>query len=551
MKNLLVYIALSLPLFAFNQKSEQPKLIVGIVVDQMCYEYLYRYQERFGENGFNKIMKNGTNCRTTLYNYVPTYTGPGHASIYTGTTPANHGIVGNDWYDRNSGKVLNCVYDSTEKSVGTSTSGGMCSPKNLKTYTITDQLKMTYPSAKVVSVSIKDRSAILPGGHLSDGSYWFDYATGKFITSTFFKSELPKWVQDFNASDNAEKYMKQSWNTLYDLSSYTASGPDDSPYEQLLSGKTTPTFPYDLAQMNASSLAAGKNNFSLFTATPFANTYLTNFAIQAMASENLGMDAQTDMLCISYSTPDIAGHSFGMRSVELEDMYLRLDIEIARLICTLEKQYGKDGFVLFLTADHAVVPVPQYLIDKKLPGGYMFVKEPLELLKKASAEKFGAPLVLCEENQNIYLDHNKIAELHLTIDQVAEFVADQIRMWSEVKAVYTPSDLSSAARDEWQAMVLKGVHPKESGDVVFILEPGYLMKEMDNPTAHKGTSHGSAFNYDTHVPLLWYGAAIPAQDVFRTIEITDIAATLSHILQLQRSGAMTGTPILEVLSGDK
>ncbi len=551
MKNLIVSLVLSIPLLAFNQKSAPPKIVVGIVVDQMCYEYLYRYQERFGENGFRKIMQNGTNCRTTLYNYVPTYTGPGHASIYTGTTPANHGIVGNEWYDRNSGKVLNCVYDSTEKSVGTSASGGMCSPKNLKTYTITDQLKMTYPSAKVVSVSIKDRSAILPGGHLSDGSYWFDYASGKFITSTFFKSELPKWVQDFNANDNAEKYMKQSWITLYDISSYTASGPDDSPYEQVLSGKTSPTFPYDLGQMNATSLAAGKNNFSLFTVTPFANTYLTNFAIQAMTSENLGMDTQTDMLCISYSTPDIAGHSFGMRSVELEDMYLRLDNEIARLICTLEKQYGKDGFVLFLTADHAVVPVPQYLVDKKLPGGYMFVKEPLELLKKASADKYGVSLVLCEENQNIYLDHKKIAELHLTIDQVAEFIADQIRMWSEVKAVYTPVDLSTAARDQWHAMVLKGVHPKESGDVVFILEPGYLMKEIDDPAAHKGTSHGSAFNYDTHVPLLWYGAAIPSQDVFRPIEITDIAATLSHILQLQRSGAMTGSPILEVLSGDK
>ena len=551
MKYLLLSIVLSLPLVAFNQKSAQPKIVVGIVVDQMCYEYLYRYQERFGQNGFTKIMQDGTNCRTTLYNYVPTYTGPGHASIYTGTTPANHGIVGNDWFDRNSGKVLNCVYDSTEKSVGTITSGGMCSPKNLKTYTVTDQLKMTYPSAKVVSVSIKDRSAILPGGHLSDGSYWFDYATGKFITSTFFKSELPKWVQDFNASDNAEKYMKQSWNTLYDISSYTASGPDDSPYEQILSGKTSPTFPYDLGQMNATSLAAGKNNFSLFTVTPFANSYLTNFALQAIVSENLGMDDQTDMLCISYSTPDIAGHSFGMRSIELEDMYLRLDIEIARLICTLEKQFGKDRFVLFLTADHAVVPVPQYLVDKKLPGGYMFVKEPLELLKKATTEKFGAPLVLCEENQNIYLDHKKIAELHLTIDQVAEFVADQIRMWSEVKAVYTPTDLSSAARDEWQEMVLKGVHPKASGDLVFILEPGYLLKEIDNPAAHKGTSHGSAFNYDTHVPLLWYGTGIPAQNVFRPIEITDIAATLSHIFQLQRSGAMTGTPILEVLSGDK
>jgi predicted AlkP superfamily pyrophosphatase or phosphodiesterase len=551
MKNLFFLVLLLLPLFAFNQKTEKPKIVVGIVVDQMCYEYLYRYQDRFGENGFKKIMQNGTNCRTTLYNYVPTFTGPGHASIYTGTTPANHGIVGNEWYDRIAGRVLNCVFDSTAKSVGTTSSGGMCSPKNLKTYTITDQLKMTYPNAKVISVSIKDRSAILPGGHLSDGSYWFDYSTGKFITSSFYTSDLPQWVKDFNSVENAEKYMKETWNTMYDISSYTASGPDNSPYEHVLSGKTTPTFPYDLAQMNATSLAAGKNNFSLFTVTPFANTYLTNFAMNAITSEKLGTDAQTDMLCISYSTPDIAGHSFGMQSVELEDMYLRLDLELAKLICSLEKQFGKDGFVLFLTADHAVVPVPQYLVDKQLPGGYMFVKQPLEALKKACLDKYGASLVLCEENQNIYLDLKKIEELNLSTAQVADFVAKQIRAWEGVKAVYTPSDLATTAKDQWQDMVIKGVHPRESGDVVFILEPGYLIKEVDDPAAHKGTSHGSAFNYDTHVPLLWYGASIPSQEVFRTVEITDIAATLSHILFLQRSGAMTGLPILEILGKNR
>jgi hypothetical protein len=273
--------------------------------------------------------------------------------------------------------------------------------------------------------------------------------------------------------------------------------------------------------------------------------------MNAITSEKLGTDAQTDMLCISYSTPDIAGHSFGMQSVELEDMYLRLDLELAKLICSLEKQFGKDGFVLFLTADHAVVPVPQYLVDKQLPGGYMFVKQPLEALKKACLDKYGASLVLCEENQNIYLDLKKIEELNLSTTQVADFVAKQIRAWEGVKAVYTPSDLATTAKDQWQDMVIKGVHPRESGDVVFILEPGYLIKEVDDPAAHKGTSHGSAFNYDTHVPLLWYGASIPSQEVFRTVEITDIAATLSHILFLQRSGAMTGLPILEILGKNR
>ncbi|MFN6014486.1 MAG: alkaline phosphatase family protein, partial [Flavobacteriales bacterium] len=337
----------------FGQQASSPKLVVGIVVDQMCYEYLYRYYDKFCENGFKKIMEQGTNCRNTHYNYVPTFTGPGHASIYTGTTPNNHGIVGNDWFERESGKSINCVDDMSVKAVGTNSSDGLCSPKNLKTHTVTDQLKMTYSAAKVISMSIKDRGAILPGGHLSDGSYWYDYSSGKFITSSFFEQELPKWVTDFNAEGKVEKYLEQTWNTLLDIGAYGESGPDESPYEAPLPGKATATFPYDLKAM-----CNGKPNYSLFTATPFANTYLTDFALGAMSAESLGKDGQTDLLCISYSTPDIAGHSFGPYSVELEDMYIRLDLELGRLIKQLEEQVGKDQFVLFLTADHAVVPVP-------------------------------------------------------------------------------------------------------------------------------------------------------------------------------------------------
>lgn len=526
-----------------GQQTDSPKLIVGIVVDQMCYDYLYRYQSKFSEFGFRMIMEKGTNCRNTQYNYVPTFTGPGHASIYTGTTPDNHGIVANDWFERESGTIINCVADQSVKTVGSNSDEGLCSPQNLKTMTVTDQLKLTYPGAKVISMSIKDRGAILPGGHLSDGSYWFDYSSGHFITSTNFKQTLPQWVSDFNAKKFPDQYMQGTWNTLLDIGLYCESGPDDSPYEHLLAGKTKPTFPYDLKSMNS-----GTTNFEMFTETPFANTFLTDFAISSLKAENLGNDGQTDMLCISYSTPDIAGHTFGPYSVELEDIYLRLDLEIARLIKQLEAQTGKDGFVLFLTADHAVVPVPQYLIDKNLPGGYVFLNEHMVQLKKEVKAKYGHELILSEKNLNIYLDHSLMDSLKLNKKEVAEFIASKVVSWENVKRAYTADQLiNSAIDDEWRDMVRLGYHPRESGDVLFILEPGFLPKSSDSDIARKGTSHGSAFNYDTHVPLLWYGKNIPDLEVFRKINITDISATLTHLLYLQRAGAMTGEPIVEIL----
>ena len=529
--------------FSFGQQEKSPKLVVGIVVDQMCYEYLYRYYDRFEEGGFKLLMNAGANCRNTNFNYIPTYTGPGHASIYTGTTPSNHGIVGNDWYDRTTGAGVNCVDDSLVQSVGTDSDDGEFSPRNLKSNTITDQLKLTYPKAKVIAMSIKNRGAILPGGHLSDGSYWYDYATGKFITSSFYGDQLPAWVEKFNGKNEVENYLKQDWTTYYPIESYVASGPDDSPYEHLLGGKSTPTFPYKLSEM-----LNGGNGYSLFTYTPFANTYLTDFAIASIESEQLGKDNQTDMLCISYSTPDMIGHAFGPQSVEIEDTYIRLDRDLKKLIAALEQKVGKGEFTLFITADHAVVPVPQLLIDKKLPGGYFFMEENMVQLREKTRNEYDADLILTEENLNIYLNHERIDSLGLTVDEVAKFVANDVQQWENVKRVFTAEELyHSFVDDEWTDMVRKGYHHAESGDVVFITEPGYLAMSSDSESARKGTSHGSAFSYDTHVPLIWYGKNIKAQEIYRNVMITDIAATLSHFLYVQNPSVMTGKPIVEVL----
>lgn len=542
MRHVTFFFAVNLSLVLFAQQPKSPKLVVGIVVDQMCYEYLYRYQAKFSEGGFKLLMKEGTNCRNTKYNYIPTFTGPGHASIYTGTTPNNHGIVANDWYDRTTGKTINCVEDSKVETVGSTSAYGLFSPKNLKSNTITDQLKMTYPNAKVISMSIKNRGAILPGGHLSNGSYWYDYMTGKFISSTFYMKELPKWVNDFNEVNPKVSYFKNGWNTFFDISTYTESGPDDSPYEVGLPGKTSPTFPYNLMEMGE-----GREHH-LFTFTPFCNTHLTDFAISSIDAEKLGKDGQTDFLCISYSTPDIIGHAFGPQSIEVEDTYIRLDRDIEKLIKSLNEKVGKGEYTLFITADHAVVPVPQYLIDNKLPGGYFFLDEHMEKLRTKVTKKYGADLITSEENLNIYLNYVRIDSLKLSRKDVARFVAEEIQTWENVKQVFTAERIQQTSQDgEWGDMVRKGYHHAESGDVIFMLEPGFLDKHSDSEKSRKGTSHGSAFSYDTHVPLIWYGKNVPSQEIYRTIDITGITATLTHLLYLQNPNAVTGEPIIELL----
>jgi predicted AlkP superfamily pyrophosphatase or phosphodiesterase len=542
-KTILLFVLFSGALQVLGQAPKQPKIVVGVVIDQMCYDYLYRFQHLYTTGGFNRLMSKGANCRNVQYNYVPTYTAPGHASIYTGTTPSNHGIIGNDWYIRETKQTVTSVSNPKFAAVGGSATSTGAAPLNLRTYTITDQLKMASPKSKVISVSIKDRSAILPGGHLSDGTYWFDYNTGDFITSTFYKQQLPDWVQRFNAKFDPAKDLR-TWKLLLPESTYQLA--DQSNYEVVLTGKTSATFPYDFQDMISKGAAA--NN--LFTISPQANEILTEFAIAALEQVNMGQDQFTDFLCISYSTPDIAGHAFGPYSREMEDMYARLDRELQKLFSSLETRYGKDGFVLFLTADHAVVPVPQMLIEKKMPGGYFFMESHLQVLRDDFIMKYNADLLEYEVNQNIYLNLARIDSLKLDVQEVAEFAANELRKWPEVKTVLTRQELLSGSTktDFWGEMLHNGYDIHRSGELIFLLQPGYLAKEHDEPKAHLGTSHGSAFNYDTHVPLLWYGKGIePGLQIYDPIQITDIAPTLIHILNLQRSGSMIGQPILPLL----
>jgi len=538
---LLPFLALiSAPLFSQNQ----PKLVVGIVVDQMRQEYLYRYESKFGEQGFKRLMNEGFMLKNAHYNYVPTETGPGHASIYTGTTPSVHGIVGNDWYDRTTKQNVNCVGDPNQKAVGTDV-GGAVSPSRLLSTTITDELKLaTQQRAKVVGVSIKDRGATLPAGHTPDGAYWFDGKTGSMITSTYYKEKLPDWVTKFNSQKLVDKYLNQVWNTLLPIEQYVESSPDDSPYEGKWKGKDKPTFPYNLTELRKQM---GQN--SLIVMTPFGNNLVADFAKAALLGENLGKDDVTDFLTVSFSSPDAVGHAMGPDAVEVEDVYLRLDKTLEEFFAFLDKEVGKGAYTVFLTADHGVSHVPQYLKDLHIPAGYFkpaFVKAALnEHLQKYFPNKMLLEEVTSDQiylNQAAFSEDPKASGVDMLV--ATELITNFLLSTEGVAQVFSSATLRQINTDEVgiRGKVVRGFNPKRCGDIAFVLEPGWL-----SWGGITGSTHGSVYTYDTHVPILFYGNGIKKGSSSRFHTITDLAPTLSVLLKIKFPSGSTGQPITEIL----
>lgn len=523
---------------------EKPKLVVGIVVDQMRQEYLYRYYDKFGDAGFKRMINEGFMLKNAHYNYSPTVTGPGHASIYTGTTPAIHGIIGNDFYDKAAKKIINCVEDSAYLPVGNDQGNGDISPSRLLSSTVTDELKLfTQKKAKVIGISFKDRGAVLPAGHMADAAYWYDSKSGKFITSTFYMTKLPEWVTRFNAQNLADKYLSQEWKTLLPIDKYVESGPDDSPYEVRFSGKDRSTFPYSLSQLRDKN-----ENYGLLSHTPFANDYLTQMANAAIVGEQLGKDNTSDFLCVSYSAPDAVGHDKGPNSVEIEDVYLRLDKNIEQLLQRLDTEVGKDNYTVFLTADHAVADVPQYLKDNKMPAGYFNSDLKANLDKFLSSYFPGKSFIENVSNNQIFLNQESFQKdpraSGMEMFLVTELIGKYLMSLDGVANYYTEGMLRQANFDEGgiKGSVIRGFHSKRSGDIAFVFEPGWT--KSDSP---QGTTHGSPYSYDTHVPILFYGKGIKKGSSVSYHRITDIAPTISVLLRIKFPSGNTGLPIQEIL----
>ena len=510
-----------------NSNESKSKIVVGIVVDQMRYDYIYRFWDDFGGNGFKKLVQQGYFCRNANFSYMPTFTGPGHASIFTGTTPSTHGIIANNWYDKKAKKSVYCAGDGEmhtvcnceeeQKDVGSEE--GKMSPHHMLTTTIGDELQLFNSENKVIGISLKDRGAILSAGHSADAAYWMN-SDGDWITSSFYMDNLPKWLVNYQQERNALYYLQGSWDV-------------------------NGSFNYNL-----DSLFATKGG-SAIKSTPYGNTILKDLAKEIIKEEKMGQTNSTDFLTISFSSTDYIGHQHGPHSDEIKDTYIKLDKDIADLLTTLENKVGYDNILLFLTADHGVVSEPSELLKRKIPAGYYNKSQIIQEINTYLKKKFNWPnkdveynYILNFSNNQIFLNHDLINEnLHVNIEQVRKSCSNFLLNYDWVKNSFTSDQLHE---NEYQnpphSLVQKGFNQKRSGDVIINPQSGWLGFSW----RQGGTSHGSCFSYDTHVPLIFWGGQINHGRTDRNVYIRDIAPTICSLLNIASPNGCSGNTILEI-----
>lgn len=519
-----------------QQKLERPKLVVGIVVDQMRWDYLYRFYDRYEkEGGFKRLLNNGYSCENTLIPYAPTVTACGHSTIYTGSVPGITGITGNAWWDKEQMRTVYCTEDNTVKTVGSTSSAGQMSPLNLLTTTICDELRLaTNFQSKVIGISIKDRGAILPAGHSANAAYWYDPSVGKWITSSYYMSTLPSWISTFNNLNLVDKYLKDGWELLYPANTYIQSTADDKPYESKPFGVK---FPYDLQKF------IGKD-FSKISATPMGNSLTAEFAKAAVLNEHLGADNITDFLAVSFSSPDYIGHTFGPNSMESEDGFLRLDKEIGSFLDFLDKNIGKGEYTLFLSADHGVAHTPEFMQENKLSAGRVLMNNLVNQLNTLLEEKYKIKkLIVSNYNYQLHLNHPAIDSAKIDTKELTAWVVDYMSKKPGIARVIALSELNSVPLNgAIRKMLNNGYYPKRSGDIQLILSPNYI-----DAYSTTGTTHGLWNPYDSHIPLLWYGWGIKAGKTNRETYMTDIAPTIAALLKIQMPNGSVGNVITEVL----
>lgn len=519
----------------------KPKIIVGLVVDQMRWDYLYKYEYNYGDGGFNRLIREGFLCENTLIDHIPTYTSVGHSTVYTGSVPAIHGITSNNWIDQKTGQLTYCTSDSTVSGIGLETSTGMQSPKNLLVSTITDELKLaTNFQSKVIGVALKDRSAILPAGHFGDGAYWYDSSSGRWITSSFYMNELPEWVDRFNENNKATTYIKD-WHLFKSPDKYHLSIEDDNEYEGKWKKEERPVFPHMITDF------VEEEGFVILNSTPFGNTMTIDFALEAIEQENLGSNLKgvPDFIAVSLSSPDYVGHKYSITSVELEDVYVRLDSELERLFNYLDDNFGENEYLFFITADHGASYNAKYYSDMGGVSGYFDEKVVLSKLNGMVESEFGIQAsILSLINYQVNFNYESIEKSNHTTDALKSFLIEKI---NDIEGVAYVIDLGKGQNQfipfEVQNRVANGYNRKRSGEIQIILEPQWYTGK-NNST---GTTHGSWSSYDSHIPLVFMGWGINKGKTYRETKMTDIAPTLSSLLQIPFPNGNIGKPIVEVL----
>ena len=492
----LLLCCLSLTAAAQSRFGEKPRLVVGIVVDQMRWDYLSRYYDKFTNDGFRRLIDKGFSCNNCLINYVPTITAIGHASVYTGTTPAFHGICGNNFYI--NGKKTYCCADNTVEPVGSDSEKGKMSPRNMVATTIGDQLRLhTDFKSKVIGVSYKDRAAILPAGHSANAAYWLDLKNRCFITSTYYMDKLPKWLQEYNKKLTKDKDFKKLGEDI--------------------------------------------------GLSPRCGAIITDMAINVLQHEQLGKGDQTDMLCVSYSQTDLIGHKYGTRGQNTDEVYLELDRDLGRLLKALDSQVGKDNYLVFLTADHGAAHNWQFMKEHKLAAGPWKSGEMKERVYNAISNDIGEDGGYIGDimDYRIFLDWEKIQEKGLITANMEQHILSELEKEPDIQFAAIYKDLANSSLPPViKDRALMGYYPGRSGDLIFFPKPGYY--EFGSWSSPTGTTHGEWNPYDAHIPCLFYGWHVPQGATSRQVSITDIAPTVCQLLHIQQPDACTGEAITEI-----
>lgn len=522
------------------QSLARPKLVVGIVVDQMRWDYLYRYYNIYkATGGFKRLMNDGFSCDNTLIPYTPTYTAVGHSSVYTGSVPAISGITGNDWYDKQQHRFVYCTEDSTVTTVGSTTNAGKMSPRNLLVSTVTDELRLaTNFQSKVIGVALKDRASILPAGHSANGAYWYDYKTGDFITSTYYNSDLPEWVKAFNARKLVDSFYALNWDISLPRDVYEKYSTEDySIYEGKPLGKDSSVFPYNLTQF------IGKD-YGKIASTPYGCTLTLEMAEAAVTNEEMGKGENTDFLAVSFSSPDYIGHAFGPNSWEQLDDYARLDETLGKLLDFLDANVGKGQYTVFLTADHGVAHTQGFMKEHGLPAGLFSDAEVVKQMNSLLKDKYGKDRIIRGvENYQVLLNNELLDSTeYLNREDIINWVINYLQKQEPIARVFPIADLANVAIPAKQKdMLINGYYPQRCGDIQIILKPGYY----DGGTT--GTTHGLWNPYDAHIPLLFYGWGIKHGKLNRETYMTDISPTIAALLHIQMPNGNVGHVIEDVM----
>ncbi len=548
-------------------QNARTRLVLLIVVDQFRYDYLERFGDLFAAHGFRRLMRDGASWAETNYDHTPTYTAPGHATLMTGTWPSENGIVANNWFERETGQRVSSVTDNETLLLGGNPGEKGSSPRRLLCSTLGDELRLaTNDRSKVIGISIKNRSAILPAGRHANAAYWFSLTTGNMVSSTYYFKSLPAWVERFNATRRADKFYGARWDRLLPESVYLKRAGADAPaWEDIDTAKDTNTFPHIIT--GGASRAQDRAFYKALDYTPFSNDLLVAFARETLEQEALGADDETDLLSVSFSANDYVGHRFGPYSQEAMDMTLRVDRQIAQLLEAVEARVGLEHTLVVFTADHGVAPIPEQAAALKLPGRRLKKDDVLGAIRAAIKERYGRTgrtddyigrfSYLNTEldgfiNSNLYFNLAALKRDGIELEEIAHVAGDAALTVAGTARYFTRAQLMAGAippADAIARRVLHGFHPNRSGDLLILYQPySILFGDPDDPTdARDAATHGSPYSYDTHVPLIIMGNGLKSGRYIEAATPADIAPTLASLLNVQSPSNATGRVLIEAL----